>query len=151
MISLNKRKPAGEDLKRAELILTQPDRSLKEKIFSEEIVKLANDPEKTREVEVQAIRIGDLSITGLPGEVFTEFGLKIKSKSPFVYNMISSLTNGLNGYIPTREAFYQGGYEPTLSTYTCLEQEAGDKMTEKAYELLQKLKKQNSNYKNLTG
>ena len=110
-----------------------------EEILSEEIIKVVKDPEKSREVEIQILKIGDLSITGLPGEIFTEFGMDIKSKSPFRYNMISTLTNSLNGYIPVREAFRQGGYEPALSTYTCMEEEAGYKMASKAVGIMEKL------------
>jgi len=65
-----------------------------------------------------------------------EFGLDIKNRSPFKNNMISTLTNGSNGYIAIREAFDQGGYETKLSTYTNLEPETGYKMVDTAIEIM---------------
>ena len=65
--------------------------------------------------EVHVLRIGDNAIVGLPGEVFTEYGLEIKEKSPFRYTLVSELANDSFGYIPTPEAYEEGGYEPTAS------------------------------------
>ena len=40
-----------------------------------------------------------------------EFGLEIKERSPFEVTLISELTNGWCGYVPTEKAFTEGGYE----------------------------------------
>ena len=60
---------------------------------------------------VQAIRIGDLAIVGLSGEVFFEFAQEIEARSPFPYTLVLGYSNGCTCYIPTREAFAEGGYE----------------------------------------
>jgi hypothetical protein len=63
--------------------------------------------------EVQAIAIGDeLAWVGLPGEIFTELGMAIKTASPFRYTIVAELANDSIGYVPDRKAYPQGAYEP---------------------------------------
>ena len=69
------------------------------------------------DAEIQALRIGPLGIVSLPGEVFVEIGLHAKEHSPLPYNMVGGYTNGNMGYIPTRTAFSEGGYEPNSHVY----------------------------------
>ncbi|MFO7945798.1 MAG: neutral/alkaline non-lysosomal ceramidase N-terminal domain-containing protein [Armatimonadota bacterium] len=61
--------------------------------------------------EVQAIRIGDTAIVGLPGEVFIEYAFNIEGRSPFGSTVVMGYTNGNPGYIPTAAAYETGGYE----------------------------------------
>lgn len=65
--------------------------------------------------EIWAMRLGDLGIVGLPGEVLTEIGMQIKQRSPFRHTMVVSLANGSIGYLPTDDAVAEGGYEPEWS------------------------------------
>ena len=67
---------------------------------------------KPFEVEVQVIAMGkDLAWVSVPGEVFVEIGLSIKSASPFRQTHVAELANGSIGYIPTRSAYSEGNYE----------------------------------------
>jgi hypothetical protein len=61
--------------------------------------------------EVQAIATDDIAIVGLPGEVFVEIGANIVAASPFQHTFIVGYANRVVGYIPTRQAFDEGGYE----------------------------------------
>lgn len=66
----------------------------------------------SEEFEIMTIKFGDaLSIVALPGEPFTEIGLRIKEQSPFKTTLVASLSNGTCGYVPMRESFERGGYE----------------------------------------
>jgi Neutral/alkaline non-lysosomal ceramidase, N-terminal len=65
------------------------------------------------ETEVQALRIGPMGLVALPGEIFVAIGHAIKRQSPFPLTMPISQANDSVGYIPTPEAYAQGGYEPT--------------------------------------
>jgi len=47
----------------------------------------------------------------LPGEIFSELGLTIKSKSRFRNTIIVELANDSIGYVPTKKAFREGSYE----------------------------------------
>jgi len=64
------------------------------------------------EVDVHVLKFGDKAVLCTnPAELFTEFGLEIKAASRCEYTLVAQLTNGLIGYIPTEEAFAEGGYE----------------------------------------
>jgi len=63
--------------------------------------------------EVQRLSLDDAHIIGLPGEVFVEYALNLKKLRPNV--MVSGYTNGNVGYVPTRKAFEDGGYEVDLA------------------------------------
>lgn len=61
--------------------------------------------------EAQGLRIGQAGLVGLPGELFTEYGLQIKRTAPGRL-FVTAFTNGeLQGYITTPEAAAAGGYE----------------------------------------
>lgn len=61
--------------------------------------------------EAQGLRIGSAGLIGLPGELFTEYGLAIKRAAPGRL-FVTAFTNGeLQGYITTPEAARYGGYE----------------------------------------
>lgn len=85
-------------------------------------------------VEIQVIGIGDTRIVGLQGELFVEFGLEIKNKSPFEKTFVVELANGcLPGYVYTKEALESGGYETDTSM---LAPETGYRFAETALKLL---------------
>lgn len=90
---------------------------------------------------VQGIRIGDVCISALPGEVYVAFGKGIKEGSPFKRNMVIENSNSYCGYIPTKEAFCENSdlYEITLCMHSCHVPEAGDMLQEKALEIANKL------------
>ena len=57
------------------------------------------------------VTVGDLAIVGIPGELFVELGLAIKANPHFAQTFIAGYCNDLIGYIPTRAAYPEGGYE----------------------------------------
>jgi hypothetical protein len=81
------------------------------------IVTLSEMTEESRRTEIQAIAIGDTAILGLPGEVFVEIGLRIKRGSPASHTFILEQANDSLGYLPTKRALGEGGYEPSSSLY----------------------------------
>jgi len=95
-------------------------------------------------LEVMVIRMGDIAFVGLPGEIFAEFGMDIKSNSPFKNTIVMGLANDSRAYFPTRDAFTQGpegftpmitGYETTPGT-TLYEIGAGEKLADSAIKQL---------------
>ncbi len=64
---------------------------------------------------VQAIRIGDVAIVGLPGEPFNEIGRAVKDASTAPFTLFAGYSNGYIGYFPTAAEFPFGGYEPGYS------------------------------------
>jgi neutral ceramidase len=90
------------------------------------------------DAEIQVIALGDqCAIVSLPGEIFTELGMYIKSRSPYPYTMVVELTNGSIGYIPDRKAYIEGNYEPVSSRCG---PGSGEILVEKALQLLNELK-----------
>ncbi|MEA3336155.1 MAG: neutral/alkaline non-lysosomal ceramidase N-terminal domain-containing protein [Chloroflexota bacterium] len=67
--------------------------------------------ERIIHTEVQALRLNDLILFGFPGEVFAETGLQLKAKSQNCSVAVVELANDDIGYIPTAQAFLEGGYE----------------------------------------
>jgi hypothetical protein len=61
-------------------------------------------------IELQAIQIDDSVFVAVPGEVFVEIGMRIKSASP-LRTFLAGVTNGYIGYLPSRKAYETGGYE----------------------------------------
>ena len=61
--------------------------------------------------EMAALRIGDAALLFLPGEPFVETALAIRRQSPFRHLFIIGYAGNTIGYIPTNQAFDEGGYE----------------------------------------
>jgi len=94
---------------------------------------------KSADVELQAIRIGDTAVVGIPGEYFVEYGLSIKEWSPFDQTFIAELANDTFGYIPILDAFYPGTYETMPILSANLEPSAGIQMANEAGKMLREL------------
>jgi hypothetical protein len=80
-------------------------------------------------VSINALRIGDLIITGAPGELTAELGLLVKENlkaSGAVYPVIGGLANEWISYILSEDAYGKGGYEASVSFYG---EELGDAIT----------------------
>ena len=98
----------------------------------------ANEHE-TYQSDVQVLRLGEAVLVGLGGEMFVEFQLMIKERSPFRHTYVASSTNDYAGYVATRRAFVGGSYEVWPSLNARIGREGGYLMVDKAVELLQEL------------
>jgi len=87
--------------------------------------------------ELQTVRVGDLALVGIPGELFVELGLAVKARSPFLHTLVLGLANGSVGYLPTREACESGGYEAVATQFAL---GAGEMVQNACLEMLQSLK-----------
>jgi hypothetical protein len=67
---------------------------------------------------IQAWRIGEVAFASLPGELFLEWGLKIKAESPFPWTFPVELGGDSLGYLVTEQAWRAGGYEALISRWT---------------------------------
>ena len=79
------------------------------------IIKLENGPESFP-YYLSAIKLGDLVFAGIGGEPFTEIGNRICAGSPFEHTILCCLTNSTGGYVPTKSAYDEGGYEAKSSS-----------------------------------
>ncbi len=88
---------------------------------------------------VHGIRIGELAIVTQPCELFCQFGLDIKRRSPVGNTIVVGMTDGYNGYCPTIYGLLGGGYSGAPISWTRLEPYAGYKIVETASRLLNRL------------
>jgi neutral/alkaline ceramidase-like enzyme len=67
---------------------------------------------------VRYLRLNNTFIWAAPVELFCEIALAVRKASPFANTFYFGYTNGWFGYLPTAEAFAEGGYEPRTSPFT---------------------------------
>ena len=84
--------------------------------------------------EVQAISLGDWNFVAWPGEMFVEFALAVKQQRPRTF-LISYANGELQGYLVTKEAADEGGYESQNAIFKS--PEGGDLLVQKTLEMLQ--------------
>ena len=78
--------------------------------------ELARRAEECRSAEVQLIAIGPWRFVSWPGEVFAEYALEVMGKVKNTY--VFAYTNGeAQGYLVTREAVDEGGYEAATALF----------------------------------
>ncbi len=140
---------AGEVLRRLQTVTTTDDiklRALRKGITfplkQEEAKEGSEKPDETPKTlitEIQLLAIGDIYILGLPGEVLVEIGLEIKRQAGIEDLFIISIANDTIGYVCTRQAYKQGGYEPERATK--LAEGAGELITKEALKLIKQMKR----------
>lgn len=145
LLSISRRKPDPRRVQAAHAIATKDPKETDPTTwaFSKEIVLLNALMEKsvTADVEVQAIQVGPAVFLTSPGEMFCEYQLDEKKRSPFPFTFCVSVANGFNGYIPTPEAFMPagGGYETRLTSCSNLEPGAGQKIVDTGVEMASRM------------
>ncbi|MEI6499509.1 MAG: hypothetical protein WCP21_00620 [Armatimonadota bacterium] len=87
----------------------------------------------TEPVEVQTLKLGDLALFGVPAEFFVEYGLRLRERSSSPHTFVVELANDAIGYVPTPEAFDEGGYEGTSARFA---RDTGPKMADALLGLL---------------
>lgn len=133
----------GEALRRLQYVRISDDVRLK--AIKKEIkfpAKKSGDGEEEAEEyitsEMQVLRLGDIYILGLPGEVLVEIGLEIKKRAGLERLLIVSLANDVIGYVCHGAAYEEGGYEPDSATQ--LAKGAGEIMVKEALGLLKEIR-----------
>ena len=111
------------------------------RVFHSMRSELSSQQGESRSTWVQAIRIGDIAIVGVPAEYFTQLGIDIKNRSPFRHTYIAELANDWIGYLPNLEAHKLGGYQVWTGFHSYAEPGTGEKIADVAVDLLQQLAK----------
>ncbi len=143
-IVLKHRLISEEELAEARRIATLKDKDEIAKLprlaqaYARRTISLAEKGDRVS-VKLQAIRIGDLAVCGIPFETFAEIGLDLKDRSPFPQTMVIGLANGRYGYLPTPEQHRLGGYETWLGTNK-VQKDASVIITNNLLEMLTELK-----------
>jgi neutral ceramidase len=90
------------------------------------------------QTHIHVVRLGDVALCCNPAELFVEFGLAIKQRSPARMTLISELSDGYIGYVPTPEAIRHGGYSALREDHTRLVPDAGWTIVDTTEALLQR-------------
>ena len=108
-------------------------------VFENEDRLLKASPQDELLTVVQALRIGEGVIAATPGETFAGLGLEIKRRSAYPMTAVAELCNDIIGYIPTLEAFEQGGYETFRSRWARVKPGSGEALVDELVGMLQGL------------
>jgi hypothetical protein len=83
--------------------------------------------------EIQVVRIGRWKFVAWQGEMFIEFALEVKAQSPNTF-LISYANGELQGYLVTKQAVEEGGYESGNAIFKS--PDGGELIVAKTLELL---------------
>jgi len=98
--------------------------------------ELASRQGEEQETWLQVIRLGDIAVVGVPGEMFGSLGMAIRNLSPFRHTIVVGLANDEIGYIADSEAMDLGGYQVWTGFHSILEKGAGEAMVDACVDLL---------------
>lgn len=94
----------------------RPSKELNQKRYEKAMDNLKTlihqKPETEVETEIQVLQIGDFVLAAVPCELFCEFGMEIKRKSPCKNTFVVSCANDIipGAYVPIKEEFPLEGY-----------------------------------------
>jgi len=120
---------AGEKIRGMQMIMAFGTAHLQE-VFGE-------NPVDT--LPVHTVRIGDVALVTQPCELYCQFGLDIKRRSPAPLTAVVGLADGFCGYCPTIYGILGGGYSGATISWTRLEPYAGYQIVESAGRMLNRL------------
>jgi neutral ceramidase len=138
LLTVPVRMPSEEEVAKArEFMKSFEGRKPKDvpEVYARETVLLAEMP-PTRELKLQALRIGDLAIGSIPNETNASTGLWLKKHSPIKTTFVVELANGCEGYIPPPALHPLGGYTCWRARTSCLVPEAERTIRSGVLELL---------------
>lgn len=89
-------------------------------ISKEEAYRIAEIPEQPvyHKLLLTVLGLGDIAFFGISGEPFTEYFYNAAKKAPGKFLITATCANGGEGYLPSKLAFDQGGYEVITSHFT---------------------------------
>ena len=108
-------------------------------VFAKMREGMAAEAGGTFETWLQVMRLGDVAIVGVPGEMFGSLGLEIRRRSPFRHTVVIGLANDEVGYIPDRQGYVDGGYQMWVGLHSQLAPGTGERMVEEALGMLREL------------
>jgi hypothetical protein len=81
--------------------------------WAEEVLTWAREgrPLRSAAFEIQSLRLGEAVLVAMAGEVFMAYSDNLRARSPFSHTLALGYSNGCIGYVPTRSAYAEGGYE----------------------------------------
>jgi len=88
-------------------------------------------------MELHVLRLDDVAIATNTFELFTDYGVQMKARSPAVHTFVIQLT-GSGGYLPTARAVPGGGYSAVIQS-SCIGPEGGQVLVDRTVEAINAL------------
>jgi hypothetical protein len=89
-------------------------------------------------MELHALRLGDVAIVTNPFELYLDYGVQIKARSPAVQTFVVQLACDSGGYLPTQKAVAGGSYSATPHSNT-VGPEGGQALVDRTVEAINAL------------
>jgi len=99
--------------------------------------QLQQNPDATYPVEIHVVRIGDLVVCTNPFELYCEYGIRIKARSPATQTFVVQMS-GFGSYLPTERAQAAGGYS-AIPQSNIIGPEGGQMLVDKTVEIINEL------------
>ncbi len=93
---------------------------------------------RTAPAEIHVIRMGDIAFASNPVELYVDFGIQLKVRSPFLQTFLIQLA-GEGSYIPSPRSVAGGGYG-SVPASNPIGPEGGQQLVEETLRLLRELK-----------
>lgn len=88
--------------------------------------------------ELHVLRLGDLAVATNPFELYVDYGLQIKARSPAMQTCVVQLTADCAAYLPTERAVQGGGYSARIDDGV-VGPEGGKVLVERTTAILQQM------------
>jgi hypothetical protein len=99
--------------------------------------ELGDDPREA--LAIHALRLGEVGLVTQPCELYCQFGLDIKRRSPTPLTGVAGIADGYGGYCPTLYGILGGGYSGEPLHWARLAPEAGYRIVDTAARMLHQL------------
>lgn len=109
--------------------------------FKKELEIVRKIGKKETKTIIQAWHMDNIGFLSFPGELFVEWGIEVKRKSPFEWTYPVELGGDYIGYLITKKAWETGGYEPLIARSSLPSWEGVKYMVKEGIKLLKKLYK----------
>jgi len=107
--------------------------------FGQEVELMQKEGALAVSTVVHVLRLGQFGLVGLPGAPFVEFALDIKQQSPFLKTVVAGNAHHDAGWVITRQAFMDEGFEAWPARSAPIGPGGGEFMAEEAVTLLKRL------------
>ncbi|MCE5241092.1 GNAT family N-acetyltransferase [bacterium] len=108
-----------------------------DRMFASMRAEMISRQGEQRTTLLTVIRLGEVALVGIPGEMYARLGLDLRRRSPFRHTILVGLGNEEIGYIPDLKAYEDGGYQTWVGWHCCVAPGTGEAMVEQALEMLQ--------------
>ena len=96
------------------------------------------DREPSCPTEIHAVRLNDMALVTNPFELYADYSMRIKARSPAVQTSVVQLTSDCHAYLPTERAVSGGGYSARIDDGV-IGPEGGRKLVEESVRMLKSL------------